>query len=453
MNLAKAFTLPVAPVMPKLFQHQQETIAFLATTPCAFIMSEPGTGKTRAVLESINPKEGKTLILCPKSIMQASWGNDIQKFTPHLTYTIASAEKRQAKMAQDVNIYITNHDAVKSLDTYDFSQFQTLIIDESTAFKNPTSQRSKAIKKLSLQFSRRILMSGTPTPNTILDIWHQVYLLDQGYRLGNNYHRFRSNVCEPHQVGRMPNAIKWTDKPGAETAISDLISDITIKHKLEDVIDMPEHVVNEYEFTLSPKHFALYTKLKNEAVLELTQSELTAINAAALANKLLQMASGAAFISADNYHTFATERYELIIDLVKERKHSLVAFNWHHQKDELVKLATKEKLTFGVIDGKTSLDERTRIVNDMQAGKLQVVFAHPQTAGHGLTLTKATTTIWASPTYNAEHFEQFNRRIYRAGQTQRTETILIKAKDTLETNVYLKLQAKLDKQTNLLALL
>jgi SNF2 family DNA or RNA helicase len=130
-----------------------------------------------------------------------------------------------------------------------------------------------------------------------------------------------------------------------------------------------------------------------------------------------------------------------------------VAFNWRHEREHLVKLAEEMKLDYGVIDGDTPANKRKDIVDRMQAGQLQVVFAHPQSAGHGLTLTKATTVIWASPTYNAEHYQQFNRRIYRAGQKQKTEIIQIAANDTWETEVYKKLSTKLERMDELLMIL
>jgi SNF2 family DNA or RNA helicase len=141
------------------------------------------------------------------------------------------------------------------------------------------------------------------------------------------------------------------------------------------------------------------------------------------------------------------------MDLVNERKHSVVAFNWRHERDQLIKLAEAQKVSYEVIDGATPGERRTDIVQRFQAGQITVLFCHPQSAGHGLTLTKANTTIWCSPTYNAEHFQQFNRRIYRAGQTQKTETILIAAKDTWETDVYKKLENKLSKMEELLTVL
>ena len=141
------------------------------------------------------------------------------------------------------------------------------------------------------------------------------------------------------------------------------------------------------------------------------------------------------------------------MDLIEERQHSLVAFNWKHERDHLIKLAEKRKFSYEVIDGDVPANKRRDIVARFQAGQIKVLFAHPQSASHGLTLTKATTCIWCSPTYSAEQFQQFNRRIHRAGQDKKTETILIAARDTWEGIVYNKLNTKLGRMENLLTVL
>ena len=143
----------------------------------------------------------------------------------------------------------------------------------------------------------------------------------------------------------------------------------------------------------------------------------------------------------------------MVMSLIVERRHSLVAFNWRHEREQLVALAEKQKIKYAVIDGQTPSNKRADIVERFQAGQLQCIFAHPQSTSHGLTLTKANTVIWSSPTYNAEHFQQFNRRIYRAGQTKRTEVICIAARHTWETEVYKKLEKKLTRMEDLLGTL
>jgi SNF2 family DNA or RNA helicase len=448
-------------MIPPLYEHQEEDIKFYLKNKIVFNTADPGTGKTRVVLESLArtpiTKRGRTLILCPKSLMQCAWGNDIEKFTPSLTYQIAPAGNRASPFYSDSDIVITNHDATKALvenlpHTL-YNKFNTLIIDESTAYKNHTAARSKYAIKLAHRMSNRSCLSGTPTPNSILDLWNQLLILDEGEHLGKSYYRFRALTCDPRPIPGVFGATNWIDKPGIELVIAELIKDITIRRKLEDCISIPDQNIYSIIYTPSDTLLNTYKRLKKDALLELQDRNITALNAAAVINKLLQLLSGAVYDN-ENYTIFDNNRYKLVLDLVEARQHSLVAFNWKHQRDGLCKEANARNIIHAVIDGETPLDTRTQIIEDFQKGKYQVLFAHPQSAGHGITLTKATTTIWCSPIYNSnlEQFLQFNRRSYRAGQTEKTEVILITTQ-MLEPGIYERLQGKNEKLTNLLELL
>ncbi|HIK66860.1 MAG TPA: DEAD/DEAH box helicase [Flavobacteriales bacterium] len=446
-----------------LYEHQQQTVDFLSRAPRALITSDPGTGKTRAVLERYYQARtnGETtkrmLVLAPLSILKPSWGDDIERFTPGLTYSIAYSKNRMKAFQMDTDIVITNHDAVKWIanNAEDLlGDFDWLVIDEFTVYKHRTSQRSKAAAYIRKFFEYRIALSGTPNSNTILDVWHPTLIVDDGERLGTHFFSFRAQVCEPKQVGPATNMVQWIDKEDAEEKLAASVKDITIRHRFEDCLTIPEHSKHQIYTDLAASHLERYNELRETSLLELEDGEyIEALHAGVLVKKLLQVASGAVYDSEGVAHTVNTERYALVIELVQQRKHSLVAFNWAHERDALCKLAEKAGITFAVIDGKVSARERISIVEHFQEGDYQVLFAHPQSAAHGLTLTKATTTIWTSPTYNAEHFQQFNRRIYRAGQTQKTETILIAARETWEPAVYKKLDSKLTRMESLLDIL
>jgi len=439
--------------MLEAFEHQKTTSEFILANPATLVTSDPGTGKTRSVIDAFSQrKTGRMLVLAPLSILGASWGDDIDKFAPHLTYTIAYAKNREKAFKSDADIIITNHDAVKWLvkNLSVLKGFDTLCIDEFTAFKNKASQRSKAALKISKKFVYKVAMSGTPNSNTILDIWHPTLLVDGGERLGEKFTRFRQQVCTVFNNGF---GAQWKDKPGAETLVGDLIKDINIRYTLEDCIDLPPQTYRTMSVTLPPKILAKYKLLEDDSVLYTGMGTINAINAGSKVKKLLQLCTGAVYDQDGVAQGIHSERYDLVMELVEQRKHSLVAFNWKHERNHMVALAEKKNIKYGIIDGSTPAAKRKDIVDRMQAGQLQVVFCHPQSAGHGLTMTKATTIIWASPTYNAEHYAQFNRRIYRAGQTLKTEVIKIAAKNTWENAVFEKLEGKLTKMEDLLSIL
>lgn len=439
--------------IPAPYAHQKTTTDFIVDTRCCLITSDPGTGKTRAVLDAHAILGGRTLVLAPLSILEAAWGEDISKFQPQIKYGVAYAKNRAKIFEDDTNeMVITNFEAVNFLQKNPqyCKQFDTIVIDEFTAFKNREAKRSKNLNKIISYFTNRIAMSGTPNSNTILDIWHPVFLVDGGERLGSRFYAFRHQACTPKFNGF---ANEWIDKPGIEEAVANKLSDISIRFALSDCMDLPDNIVRTVNTKLTPNVQKQYKTLADESVLYTKSGTVNAVHAAARVKKLLQLVTGAVYDEDGVVQFVHQERYDIVMTLVGQRAHSLVAFNWKHERDALVELAQKEGYTFEIIDGSVPAERRKDIVSRYQAGQIKVLFCHPQSAGHGLTLTKASTVIWCSPTYNAEHYQQFNQRIYRAGQTQKTETILIQARNTWEPEVYKKLNTKLGRMENLLHIL
>lgn len=446
---------------PKPFAHQLKSLKHNETTPIVFDCSDPGTGKTfvriMAAAKRIKQRKvKKVLVIAPKSLLDAVWRDDFKKFAPRLKVAVSEAGKHEKVFAQEADVYVINTDAVKWLAKQPkgfFKGFDELVVDESTAFKHHTSDRSRALGKIAVHFKYKACLTGTPNSNSITDVWHQTKILDNGQRLGPTFYGFRNAVCTPVQVGRSQHAMRWEDKPGAEEVVFSLLSDIVIRHKLEDCTDIPANHQYTVPFEMSSKQKKAYLQMEEQAIIEIygsverakatmlgkrptPQAHVTAINAAAVATKLLQVSSGAVYEKNDKYHVIDTARYEFILDLVEQRKHTVVFFLWTHQRDLLVQEAEKRGLSFAVIDGAVSGAERGDITRMFQAGKYRVIFLHPKSAGHGLTLTRANTAIWASPTADAEFFNQGSRRVYRLTQTQRTETITVIATGTREERVY-----------------
>ena len=452
--------MPFVQPIPEMFENQKATVQYGMAHDVFYDASDPGTGKTRSALEltSYRQKHGakKALVFAPKSILMPSWIADLRKFTPHLTWVVAEARNRKKAFEQDVDVYVTNTDAAKWIESnVDLTEFDILIMDEVTAYKHRTSARSKAMLKIAKKFKYRTAMSGTPNPNGVLDLWHQYLMLDEGAHLGTNFWQFRNKVCEPTQTGPGPAMVKWDDRPGAAEAVADIVSDITIRHRLEDCTSIPEHSTSTLCFDLSTKHAALYAEMKREMKLLLTNSDtpIGAVHKGALRTKLLQMASGAVYNVANEPELISTDRYNLVLDMAEARESTLVAFNWVHQRDNLLLAARKRNLKFGLIDGTVKNDDRAKAVKQFQDGTIDYIFAHPMSAAHGLTLTRGTTTIWPGPIDDAERFQQFNRRIYRAGQKRKTETIMVAANNTLDAGCYDHLLGKVDSMVDLLEIL
>lgn len=441
----------------KPFKHQEKSIAFFNKTPISLDASDPGTGKTGSHICWYARRPVRTrkrmLVLAPKSILDCSWADDIKKFAPTLNTTVAYARNRKEALASNSDVLVTNHDAVKELMKQHkrwFDTFDTIVVDESTAFKHRTSARSRALAKIVKHFKYRRILTGTPNSNGICDLWHQIYLIDDGKRLGKSFFSFRNATCTPVQTGPRAEHITWVDSEGIEEKVFMLIEDITVRHIFEECTDIPKNHQYPLSYTLPAKHRKLYGEMEDTSLLLVKERSISAINGAVLYQKLMQVASGASYDDYGEYTLLDTERYEMTMDLVEQRKHSVVAFLWAHQKAELIKLAEKRGIRYAVIDGTVSSARRTQIVTDYQKGAYQVLFANPAAAAHGLTLTRGCATIWPSPTYNLEHFKQFNRRIYRIGQKNKTETIVLVAKGTVDERVY---DAYLGKDARMSALL
>jgi len=432
-----------------LFKHQKQSLEVLAKNKRVLDTSDPGTGKTRVEVEDFAKRRRKgggcALVLATKSLLDTAWRLDFNEFAPDMGVVTAYAHNRAEAFAANADVYVTNHDAVNWLIKQPasfFKKFDTLIVDEGTAFKHHASMRSKALAKLVKYFDYRRILTGKPISNGILNLWHLLFLLDDGARLGKSFFAFRAAACVPIQVGKSTKAIKWVDRSGIEATIAIIIRDITIRHRFEDCVDIPENFRHAKYFKLSKSHIQAYQDMEDFRIVQLKKSRITAVNAAVVANKLLQIASGAVYNDDDEYSLINSERYQLVLDLVEERAHSIVFFQWKHQRDELIKEATKRGVTYAVFDGSVRDTDRAGIIADFQAGKFQVLFAHPQSASHGLTLVRGTATIWAGPTYNLEHFLQGLKRVHRIGQRQRTETIVVVAEDTIDERVWQVLQNK-----------
>lgn len=429
--------------MIELMQHQNETVEFGRTNASILDWSDPGTGKTISHLTIFKKRmdagsSNRLLVLCPKSIMRVAWEADIQKAYPDLPYALAYATNREAAVRSGAKVVIMNHDgitwAAKNLRLLREMGFTDLYIDESTAFKNPRAARTKAAIKVSKEFVFRHLMTGTPAMKSVQELWSQAMICDHGERLGSNFYRFRAEVTEPVVVKR--GVTDWVDKPDMMPVISVLLNDIVIRHSSDECLDLPEHTVRRIDVELTREHMAYYEKLRKDALVQMANGQVSAVQKGVLRQKLRQAAAGTVYGDDGKVITFDTGRYELIMQLASERSATVVPFVFTHQIEELRRLAARMDMPFGEIHGGISDDHRERAVNRFQNGDDRIIFIHPQSAAHGITLTAGRATVWTSPTDSAEQFVQTNHRIYRNGVRHTTETILLQGVGTLEPAIY-----------------
>ncbi len=453
----------------KPYAHQLATIERLHATGGRLLnTSDPGTGKTYTVLQwfaehHTNNPNARMVVLAPKAICHPAWGQDAKKFVPHLRVAVAtgtSTDKRKRVAGGLPHILVTNHDSVTQPWFQDIAtEFSVCVVDESTAFKNHLSIRGRALLGHVKHWPSRIAMSGTPMPNSVLDLWAQLRFVEPS--LVSNYTAWRSEVCLPvsTMIGGGRSVFTWEERPGIREALLARNANYIVRYAKEDCLDLPPQRVYTRAALISAKTRAGLQRLKAEMALALDDEAepLTVAHAGALAVKLLQLTSGFVYLNQPDGTRKAkvadTLRYDLVTELVSEREHSLVAVRFRAQADFLAEAFGHAKISYAIIDGNTTAQAAQTIVQDFQAGKYRTLICQPQSVSHGLTLTRADTVIWVSPTFNAEHFMQFNARIDRIGQTRPTEVICVAAEDTYEEEVYARLNDKINSQQGVLDML
>lgn len=394
----------------------------------------------------------KVLVIAPLRVADMTWSDEIKKWDHlknlRIAKAIGSAEERRWAIESNADIYIINRENTKWLIDYILSKskkwpFDTIVIDESSSFKNHQSQRFKAIKKAAAVAKRVILLTGTPAPNGLMDLWPQMYLLDQGERLGKNITAYRNRYFEPDKRSQTV-VFSYKPRPGAEKAIYTAISDIAVSLKAADHIKMPERVDNFIKLVMPKNVRAIYDKMERDYLVSIDEDEITAASAGVVANKLLQMANGAVYDENRKVVAIHDLKLDALDEILEENegKPIMVLYNYQHDYDRLMKRFEKWKPR----ELKTHGDLR-----DWNDERIPLLLAHPASMGHGLNLQAGGHIIvWFGLTYSLENYQQANARLYRQGQT---DTVIINhlvVENTEDDNAIARLTSKRINQDELI---
>ena len=380
----------------------------------------------------------KVLIIAPLRVVQSTWPSEIEKWEhlKRLTYSVVvgTEKERLDALSQNVNIYIINRENVdwlvnKSGVSFDFDM---LVIDELSSFKSYSAKRFKSLLKVRPTFKRVVGLTGTPSSNGLMDLWAEFRILDLGERLGRYITHYRNTYFMPDKRNGM---VIYSYKPqqDAEERIYDKISDITISMKAKDHLNMPDLIMNEVKVELSEKEKASYETFRKEMVMQVSEKEIDAVNAAALSNKLLQMASGSIYDENGKYYSIHDKKLDALEDLIEgaNDKPVLIAYWFKSDKERIEK-------RFKVKEIKTSED-----IAEWNKGNIPVALIHPVSAGHGLNLQQGgSTLIWFSLTWSLELYQQTNARLYRQGQDETVVIHHIITKNTIDEDVLKALKRK-----------
>lgn len=439
----------------KYVPHEYQIFAtdFILEHPVSAILLDMGLGKSVITLTAIyelclNSFEiSKVLVIAPLRVARDTWPLEIEKWEhlKGLTYSVAVGSELQRKSAllQQASTYIINRENVDWLinDSGLPFDFDMVVIDELSSFKSSQAKRFKSLMKIRPMLKRIVGLTGTPSSNGLMDLWAEFRLLDMGQRLGRFITHYRSNFFEPDKRNQLM-IFSYKPKIGAEEEIYRLISDITISMKSTDYLKMPECVFNEISVSLSEKEQQLYSDLKQDLVLSIGEDEIDAVNAAALSNKLCQMANGAVYNEDKRVIEIHGRKLDALEDLIESAngKPVLIAYWFKHDLERI-------KKCFNVREIKSSID-----ITDWNNGEIPVGIIHPASAGHGLNLQAGgSTLIWFGLTWSLELYQQTNARLWRQGQNADTVVIHhIIANGAIDENIMSALNRKEKTQSALI---
>lgn len=437
-------------------EYQRYAIEYIKSHPITALFLDMGLGKTVTTLTAINDlmydsfEVSRVLIIAPLRVARDTWPAEIEKWEhlSNLTYSVAvgTAEERKAALRMQADIYIINRENVQWLIEEMPFDYDMVVIDELSSFKNHQTKRFKALMKVRPKVKRIVGLTGTPSSNGLMDLYAEFRMLDMGQRLGRFIGQYRMKYFIPDKRNGM---VVYSYKPisGAEDEIYEKITDITISMRANDHLNMPKLVNSEYVVYLSQTEKEKYIEMKKELILELPDGEVTAANSASLSNKLSQMANGAIYDDDGVVIGIHDRKLDALEDIIEAAngKPVLVVYWFNHDLQRIQERLKKLHIPHSTMDKPGSIVKWNN-------GEIPVALIHPASAGHGLNLQSGgNCLVWFGLTWSLELYSQTNARLWRQGQ--QAETVVIQhiiTKDTVDERIMKALQEKDKTQSALL---
>lgn len=378
----------------------------------------------------------KVLVIAPKKVAEGTWQKECQKWD-HLQHlqistVLGSEKKRMAALSATADIYVINRENVTWLvDLYrDQWPFDMVVVDEFSSFKSHSAKRFKSLAAIRPHVSRFVGLTGTPSPNGLMDLWSELYLLDGGERLEKRFGAFRERYFRP---GRSNGYVvyEYLPRKGSREAILNKISDICISMKADDYLTLPDCIDDEVPVVLDNQARKAYNTLERKMVLELEDDDLTVTSAAALSNKLLQLANGALYDAEGNVHEIHSAKIDALMELLESLngKPVLLFYSFVHDKDRILAALRKTKLRVRTLNSVADQDA-------WNAGEVDVLLAHPASCAYGLNLQAGGNHIvWFGLPWNYEQYVQANKRLHRQGQTEKVIVHHLVVQDSRDEDV------------------
>lgn len=429
------------------FAHQKETAAFLTLHKRAFCFNEQGTGKTGSViwaadyLLSIGAIK-RVLVICPLSIMQSAWQNDLFRFAMHRTVAIAHSytrDKRIQAVNSDAEFVIVNYDGLNIIqDAVAKGGFDLIVIDEANAYKTVSTTRWKTLNAIVKPDTWLWMLTGTPASQSPTDAYGLAKLVAPS-RVPKFYGSFRDMVMQK------VTQFKWMPKPSAENIVHDVLQP-AIRFTKDECLDLPDMTYTTREVPLTAQQFKYYEIIRKNMLATAAGEDITTVNAAANLNKLLQLSCGAVYADSGEVVAFdASTRINALKEVIEEASHKVLVFVPYRHAIELVtEELRKDGIETEIINGAVSASRRTEIFADFQTSdKPRVLVIQPQAAAHGVTLTAANVVVWFAPITSVETYLQANARVHRAGQHNPCTVVQLQG-SPVEKKMYKMLESKVD---------
>lgn len=378
----------------------------------------------------------KALVIAPKKVAEGTWQKECQKWDHlqqlQISTVLGSEKKRMAALNATADIYVINRENVTWLvDLYrDQWPFDMVVVDEFSSFKSHSAKRFKSLAAIRPHVSRFVGLTGTPSPNGLMDLWSELYLLDGGERLEKRFGAFRERYFRP---GRSNGYVvyEYLPRKGSREAILNKISDICISMKADDYLTLPDCIDNEVPVVLDKQARKAYNTLERQMVLELEDEDLTVTSAAALSNKLLQLANGALYDADGNVHEIHSAKIDALMELLESLngKPALLFYSFQHDKWRILAALHKTKLRVRTLNSVADQDA-------WNAGEVDVLLAHPASCAYGLNLQAGGNHIvWFGLPWNYEQYVQANKRLHRQGQTEKVIVHHLVVQDSRDEDV------------------
>lgn len=393
----------------------------------------------------------RVLVIAPKKVAESTWTAEGKKWDHlhllRISLVLGSTKQRIRALNTPADVYVINRENTQWVVDYYRNDwpFDMVVLDESSSFKNHQAKRFKSLTWVRNKISRLVELTGTPAPNGLIDLWAQVYLLDGGERLGKHIGGFRQRYFDPDQRNAQ-QVFSYKPKAGADESIHKKISDICISMKAEDYLDLPDLICDDIPVELDPKARKAYDKLERDMLLEIEDDEITAATAAVLGNKLLQLGNGAAYDAEHRVIEIHQCKIEAFMETVEalQGQHVLVFYNFQHDRDRLMAALVKTGLRIRVYKGPED-------GQDWNAGKIDILLAHPASTAYGLNLQDGGHhIIWFGLNWSLELYQQANKRLHRQGQKDTVFVHNLVVQDSMDVDVLAALQGKSDTQESLL---